>query len=219
MPRVDLFTTIHKAVRALIFDVGQGLQQADLDDDTGTRILDRVEHALVLLEEHHDHEERSIFPHLRAFEPEMIAELESQHAEVRRLLGVTGEALAATRSAATKGRAEPGAELNRRFNELAAFFLTHLVHEEVTALPASQAHFADADLAAMQAEIVAGIPPDRYGEWMRWMLPALNRAELTGMFQDMKASAPPAALEGMKALAAGVLDPARWAAVSRAAGL
>ena len=86
-------------------------------------------------------------------------------------------------------------------------------------MPATQTHFSDVDLAAMQGEIVGNIPPDRYGEWMRWMLPALNRTELTGMFLGMKASAPPPALEGMKALAAGVLEPERWAAVSRAAGL
>ena len=195
------------------------MQPADFDDDAGTRALDRLDHALGLLEEHHDHEERSIFPRVRAFEPELIAELESQHAEVRRLLGVTSEALAATRSADADGRVAAGTELNRRLNELVAFYLTHLSHEELTALPATQAHFSDAELAAMQGEIIGNIPPDRYGEWMRWMLPALNRTELTGMFLGMKASAPPAALEGMKALAAGVLGPERWAAVSRAAGL
>ena len=108
MPRVDLFTTIHKAVRAVIYDAARSLQSADVDDDAGTRTLDRLEHTLGLLEEHHDHEERSIFPRVRAFEPKLIAELESQHAEVRRLLGVTREALAVTRAAPAEGRMAAG---------------------------------------------------------------------------------------------------------------
>jgi hemerythrin-like domain-containing protein len=173
-----------------------------------------------MLEEHHEHEERSIFPHVRTSEPEMVAELEAQHEEVRRLLAATSEAVAATRAAAAdSGAAEQAAHLNRRFNDLAAYFLTHLAHEEAAVLPASQAHFSDPELAAMQQEIMGNIPPERYADWMRLMLGALSRAELTGMFAGMKASAPPEALEGMKKMAAGIVGEVRWTAIARDAGL
>ncbi len=54
MPRVDLFTTIHKAVRAVIFDVARDLPPADVDHDSSAPALDRLERVLVLLEEHHE---------------------------------------------------------------------------------------------------------------------------------------------------------------------
>ena len=218
MSRVDLFTPIHKAIRAVVYDAGLCLQRAD-PDDAGRPALDRLGHALGLLAEHHEHEERAIFPNVRSFEPEMIAELEAQHQEVHRRIAVTREALAAARAAAAGELAAACTRLDRRYNELTANYLTHLAHEEVTVLPATQEHFDDAQLAAMQGDIVSGMPTDRYCEWLRWMLPALNRRELTGMFAGMKASAPPATLDTMKKLATEVLEPQRWAAVSRAAGL
>ena len=54
MPRVDLFTTIHKAVRAVIFAVARDLPPADVDHGSSAPALDRLERALVLLEEHHE---------------------------------------------------------------------------------------------------------------------------------------------------------------------
>ena len=40
--------------------------------------------------------------------------------------------MAALDAADTASRPEAGVELNRRFNELVAFYLEHLAHEEVT---------------------------------------------------------------------------------------
>ena len=37
MPRFDLFTPIHKALRAMIYETGGALQTADFADDQGAR--------------------------------------------------------------------------------------------------------------------------------------------------------------------------------------
>ena len=146
----------------------------------------------------------------------MIDEPEADHREIERRLDVAGEAIAAVRSAGD-GDAWLGAgvALNRRFNELVAVYLAHLAREEVTILPATWEHFYDAELGAMQGAIVASIPPDRYGEWLTWMLRGLSRPELVGMFAGARASAPPPALEGMTRLAEATLGQARWAWLSR----
>jgi hemerythrin-like domain-containing protein len=219
MPRVDLFTSIHKALRAIIYDTGPGVQVFDAGGPERAAVLERLERTLGMLEEHHELEERAVFPHVRRFEPEMVTQLEAQHEEVRRRLGTTGNALAVVRGAGIDDGQAAAAQLNRRFNDLVAYYLTHLAYEEDTALPATQRHFSDDELQAMQAEILGAITPDRYADWMKWMLSALNRVELTDMFRGMKATAPPAALEGMKQLAAAVLGQDRWEAVARQAQL
>ena len=37
MPRFDLFTSIHKALRAMIYETGGALQTADFADEAGAR--------------------------------------------------------------------------------------------------------------------------------------------------------------------------------------
>src|SRR4051812_8769660 len=83
MPRVDLFTTVHKAIRALIYHLGTMLQTADFaDEGTAKACLAALEHFLELLHEHAGYEDRTVFAAMRKFEPEMIDQLESEHGEL-----------------------------------------------------------------------------------------------------------------------------------------
>ncbi len=58
-------------------------------------------------------------------------------------------------SADAGSRAGAGIDLNRRFNELVAFYFQHLAQEEVTILPATWGHFEDDQLMAIQGTIMA----------------------------------------------------------------
>ena len=75
--------------------------------------------------------------------------------EVERLLGAVRGALGAVTSVDSGSRVGAGVELNRRYNELAAFYLQHLAHEEVTILPATWEHLDDGQLIAIQGSIMA----------------------------------------------------------------
>ncbi len=63
MPRFDLFTSIHKAIRAMVYETGRALQTADFADGASAAgAVDRLEPVLVLLAEHHETEEQFVFP-------------------------------------------------------------------------------------------------------------------------------------------------------------
>jgi hypothetical protein len=220
MPRADLFTSIHKAIRALVCHTVGVLQRADFADAGEARgAAAELEKALLLLRDHHDTEERYIFPEVRPFEPQIVDALEADHREIERLLGVAEEALAAAGAAGDASRADAGVALNRRFNELAAFYLEHLAREETTILPATWEHFTDEALGAIQAAIMQGLPPDEVVAWLTWMVRALNRAELVGMLGGAKATMPPPAFAHVKAVAEANMDAGLWRAVSEQAGL
>jgi hypothetical protein len=220
MPRVDLFTAIHKGVRALIYDHGLRLQTADLGGPDAAGTLAALAHALELLHEHGGHEEHFIFPPLRRFEPDLVAEMLETHRGIEaRITAVRGAAEHVRAASAVDARAEAGDELGRRFNELAAAYLSHVAREEVTVLPATRRHFGDEELMAMRAAIIQSQPPEQYEEWLRWMLPALNPAELTGMLAGAKATVPPPVFEEMTAVARAALGDERWRQVAEAAGL
>jgi hypothetical protein len=153
------------------------------------------------------------------FDKALIDELQGQHRTIETLLAIAGDAVATLEAADAASRSEAGDELNRRFNELVAFYLEHLAHEEVTILPASWEHLSDAELGAIQDSIMASLRPQLALDWLSWMFRGLNRQELVGMLVGAKAAMPAPALEGIKDLGAANLEPERWATVREQAGL
>jgi hypothetical protein len=220
MPRFDLFTSIHKALRAMIYDTGSALQTADFADEAGARrAFEAVQPALGQMQHHHDLEEVHVFPMVRPFEAEMIDDLQAQHDQVERLLGVAADAAEETDSTDAAARVGAGVDLNRRYNELTALFLEHLAHEEATLLPATWRHFDDAQLVAVQGAIMGAQRPEDLMQTLRWMFKGLNRPELVEILGAAKATMPPPALDAVRELGAANMEPTAWAVVREQSGL
>jgi len=221
MPRVDLFTTVHKALRSLIYHPSTMLQTADFTDERATKAsLAALEHFLELLHEHAGHEDRTVFAETHKFEPEMVDELEKEHHEIGTHLDQVHKSIARVLAATTnEERIEAGDDLNRAVNTFIAFYLTHLTHEEATVLPATWKHFTDEQLVAMRIDVQRHTSPARYAEWMRWMFPAMNINELVDMFRAIKAHAPPPFYEAMCQVANVSLGEVGWRSLQLRAGL
>lgn len=220
MPRFDLFTSVHKALRAMIYETGGALQTADFADEQGAqRTVAALVPVLGQLQHHHDLEEEHVFPRVRPFEEAMIDDLQAQHDRVERLLGVAVVAADEVDAADAASRVGAGVELNRRYNELIALFLEHLAHEEATLLPATWKHFDDAQLVAIQGAIIAAQQPEDLMQSLRWMFRGLNRLELVDILGAAKATMPPPALDAVRQLGAESMEPAAWAVVREQAGL
>lgn len=220
MPRFDLFTAIHKALRAMIYQTGGALQTADFAEERGAReAVAALRPALGQMRHHHDLEEEHVFPMVRPFEQEMIDDLQAQHEQVERLLGIVAIAADEASSADAAARVGAGNDLNRRYNELTALFLEHLAHEEAILLPATWKHFDDAQLVAVQGAIIAAQQPEDLMQSLQWMFKGLNRLELVGLLSGAKATMPPPALDAIRRMGAQNMEPAAWAVVRKQAGL
>jgi Hemerythrin HHE cation binding domain len=220
MPRLDLFTSIHKAIRALIYDTGGKLQRVDFADGrAAVKATADLIPVLSLLRDHHDTEEQFVFPKVRRFDGALIDDLESQHRTIETLLAIAGDAVVAADEAGPSDRGGAGVELNRRFNELTAFYLEHIAHEEVTILPVTWEHFADAQLGAIQGAIMGSMEPELMLQWLSWMFRGLNREELVGMLAGAKTNMPAPALEAITDLGAASMEPTAWQVVRDQAGL
>ena len=144
MPRFDTLTSIHKAIRAMVYETGGALQTTDFaDEQEAARAAADLEAVLFLLHDHHATEEKFVFPKLRPFEEQLVDAMLAQHQEVVRLLGIAEEARTLVTAVDAADRVAAGADLNRRFNELIAFYFDHLAREEVEVLPATWRHFDD----------------------------------------------------------------------------
>jgi hypothetical protein len=221
MPRVDLFTAIHKGIRSLVYHQASALQATDFSDATEAQVsLSDLEHTLELLHEHSAHEEHFIFSELRRFEPGLVEELEGAHKTIARKIASAQAAATQTQEAAAAAdKLSAGAELNRRFNELVAFSLSHNNDEERRAVAATTGHFPDEQLVNMRAGIQAGQTPERAAEWAGWMLPSLSGPELAGLPAGARASVPPPVFAGMVQVARGALGEERRQKAAAAEGL
>jgi hypothetical protein len=220
MPRFDTLTPIHKALRAIVYEVGGDLQTTDFADELeAAGAAADLELALRLMREHHTTEEVYFYPKLQPLEEQLVAVMLEQHEDVEELLDVADDARRRVRAADAEGRIKAGADVNSRFNELVAFYFEHLAQEEAKVLPATWRHFDDSELMAIQGKIIADMDPDVLFQWLGWMFKGLNREELVGMLRGAKVGMPPEALEAVRGLGAATMEPAAWAVVREQAGL
>lgn len=178
MIRVDLFTLIHKGVRALLFDISTEAARIDLRSDIAVDgMLEQITRALGFLDEHAHHEDTHVLPVLRAVAPDLANSLGVDHRvldAIQTEVECAAEKLAAAQPA---DRGPLGAQLVRLLNRLTAAHLTHMGREETEASSALWAALDDTELAAVRARLVGSIPTARYAEWMQMIAPALNPVE------------------------------------------
>jgi hemerythrin-like domain-containing protein len=220
MIRTDLFTAIHKAIRALLFDAAQRMQNLDIhrDEDVADFIA-IIRDRLNFLHEHADKEDTYIFPVIAGFDRELVEAVEREHEQLHLLTEQVDEQLARLAVASEAERHDILTALRRSFHQLVAGHLSHMNHEEESILPATWRHLSEEQLRTILMNIQKNISPDRYAQWMHWMLPALQPQEFAGMLRGMAASAPKEMVERVLIVAERSVDAQRLDRVLDLAGL
>ena len=221
-PRPDLYGAIHKALRAFMSHTLVRLGAMDVADAEERGLaLDGVDALLALLRGHVQHENDFVHTAIEARRPggarhtaddhlghlDAIANLED---EVRALRDLGDER--------AEQRALQAARLYRHLAELIGENLVHMQVEEADNNAALWALYSDAELVAIHDRLLASVAPAEMALVVRWMASSLSLPELTGLFGEMQAKAPPPAFEALLDIARAQLDERRWARLARALG-
>ncbi len=160
MPRFDTLTSIHKAIRAMVYETGGVLQTTDFADQQ------EAARAAADLEPSCSCCTTITRPKRSSSSPSSGRSRSSSSTRcwpsIRRSSGcwASPKRLGRWSRPRTRGtRVAAGGDLNRRFNELIAFYFDHLAREEVEVLPATWRHFDDGELMAIQGAIVGEAEP------------------------------------------------------------
>lgn len=176
--RVDLFSTIHKGVRAMLFDLSATAARADVTSTASVdELVAHVDRVLSFLDEHAGLEDQFIFPVVRTLDPLLADELAADHRgldAVQREVELAAHALALTD---LSQRPVVGAQLIRVVNHLIAVQLLHMNREETEVNATLWAGLSDVELGAMRARIGSHIPSDRMAQWVAILEPAMNPVE------------------------------------------
>jgi hypothetical protein len=229
--REDLFTPIHKGLRAMIYNLSGRLQTNDFANVASTKTLTtdleydfavaRSAGCILCIFSHHATDEDSlIFNHTEKVANVLTATLIAEHHELtRRELELTKSAHEILEMDSADGRIVAGIRLNAAANELFAVYLAHMNREETELVPLMQQHFTDPEMVAMRGQIIGAMPPERVMAILSYMLPSLNVSEISDFIGSVRQTAPPPVAKAVTELAAAKVDPARWAEAKSIIGI
>jgi len=216
-PRVDLYSSIHKALRLFMTDTLGRVGWLDSDDSAEVdATLAQVGALLDACRSHAEKENKFVHSAIEARQPGASERVAGEHVEHL-------DAIAALEAEAASLRAYPTAQAALRFYRHLARFVgenfEHMHVEETLHNAALWAAYSDAELADVHQRILASIEPTEMAQMLRWMVPAMSPVERAGMFLEMKKQMPPDALRGVLEIVRPHLNDTAWARLARALGI
>lgn len=180
--RHDLYGPIHKAVRFRHAALLQRLGTTDYREDVRS-LAEELRKHLQLCLTHLKDEEKYLHHPIEGRLPGALARIERQHAGHRAHLHALEEQIRLL-EATPERDSSAGHGLYLAFSRFVADDLLHMAHEEEQVWPLMCSAFDDAEMARLEADIVAGLPPELATRILAIMLVAINppeRDRLLGM--------------------------------------
>ena len=191
--RYNLYTNIHKGLRAFMADTLVTVGQTDGHDAQQVEIASNaVRSLLTLCRAHLDHEDHFIHPVLEACAPHSSVSCAEDHFEHLREFNQLELHLEHAQLLASVGAADAPQvwlSLYLHLNQFVADNYLHMQKEEQDNMAVLWRHHSDEQLMALSKQLVASITPDEMALSMRWMLPNLNHHERLAMLTGLKAQA------------------------------
>lgn len=210
-PRLDMYSGIHKALRALMTDTLLAVGRMDCDDDLEfAPVTQRVVEMLEVLRAHLSHENRFVHPAMEARGPGTSARIAQEHVAHEGQLVQLAHAVEGLRAQPAGERAAVALTLYRELSLFVAENFQHMHIEETAHNAVLWARYTDEELGAIHNELVASIPPQEMTLVLRWMVPFMNPAERAGLLQGIRWNAPAPMFEAAIATVRPHLTAREW---------
>ncbi|ADU35152.1 hypothetical protein [Variovorax paradoxus] len=195
-PRADIYSGIHKALRALMADTLVKLGRMDAEDlQDVAQVVQRVLQMLDFCRTHADHESRFIHPTLEVHAPGTSRAVAYEHVEhdaQTRHIGIQARALLECTAAQ---RAPAAAALYRTLALFVASNFEHLHLEETVHNAVLWSHCTDAEIMSLHDALVRSVAPEDLMFILRWLVPSLAPAERAATMRKLQLDAPPGVLQ------------------------
>lgn len=216
-PRFDMYSGIHKALRAFMADTLLALGRMDATDEEDlARCEERMLQLLGLCGAHLAHENQFVHAAIEARAPGASDRIGHEHEEhVQEIAHLSGQ-LAQLRLASPAQRPAAAQALYRALSLFIAGNFQHMHVEETAHNAVLWARYTDAELAAIHDALVASIPPEEMMLVARWLVPFMNPMERAMLCADMRAKAPAPAFAALLATVRPHLSTREWDKLARA---
>ncbi len=219
-PRMDMYSGIHKAWRALMADTLLAVGRMDVADEAElAAVTERVEQMLAICASHLKHENEHIHTAIEARAVGASEEIAHDHVahvmHIDRLTRLAGS----VRGAAAEARPVVAATLYRELSLFIAENFQHMHVEETAHNRVLWSRYTDAELVAVHDALIASIPPEEMMFTVRWLLPNMNPTERAMLAADIRGKVPAPAFDAMLEVARPHMSAGDWAKLMRALGM
>ncbi len=193
----DFYYAVHKGLRRAHGRLLDRIATCDTADrDALAGLAADIRHHLAMYRSHLEHENDHFHTALEARVPGATLTAAHEHDGHERgfaeLLGLADALVTAD----AEGAPAALRALYRAYCLFMAHDHLHMDGEENVLMPILQAYFSDAELAGIEAGMVADIPPEQATWFMRMMLGAATPAERRGLLAEWQAAMPPEVFTG-----------------------
>jgi hemerythrin-like domain-containing protein len=215
--RYNMFSQIHKGLRAWLFEAGLRIQRTDFSNKhKGLAIVAELKQIIKVLQKHTWNEDNNLFPRVEAVAPFVIALFEQEHEKDNDLAKKMQSWLDKYTDAVTeKERLKSGIGILHTFNEFTAFNLQHMNKEEMIVNELLWAHYTDKEIQEITAGIIRNQNPEDSILLGKWMIKGMNDVEIINWLKHVSMAAPDYVLEGILIMAEQELEPARWELIEK----
>lgn len=216
MTRYNIFNQIHKGLRALLYDTALLLQQTHFADaDEAEAALDRVKFVVDLFDQHASHEDNYVLTAIQRYEPSVVDMFEQEHEKDHALSEALRGLLKVYRYAILPAvKIDTGHTIHKAFVEFMIFNLGHMAKEEVVLNKILWRYYTDAEILAIDQQIVQSIPPHEMATTAKWMMRGLSDAEISHWLKEVEQNAPAPVFAQLLAIAEKELPHQRFLRVS-----
>jgi len=216
-PRFDIYSGIHKALRAFMADTLLAVGRMDpMDEQEVSQVEDRVLQLLGVCGGHLAHENAFVHPAIEARASGASDRIAHEHEEHTRAIAQLAELVVQVRGAAPQQRHNAALRLYRGLALFVAENFQHMQVEETAHNAVLWGRYTDAELLAIHDALVASIPPQEMMAVMRWLVPFMNPMERFHLLADMRAKAPAPAFAAVLDLARTHLTVPEWTKLAHA---
>jgi hypothetical protein len=219
--RFDMYSGIHKAMRAMMADTLLAVGRMDPSDtEEITAVSGRVMELLDFCAGHLEHENTFVHKAIEARAPGASEVVAHEHEDHLKHIAELKGCVAALWAAPPASRLDAAAlALYRDLTLFVADNFHHMHVEETAHNAVLWARYTDAELLAIHAELIASIPPAEMMYALRWLVPYMNPAERTALLADMQAHAPAPAFAAALDVVQPHLTLTEWAKLTRSLGV
>lgn len=210
-PRYDMYLPIHRALRAFLGETLAMLGRMDCDDEQDvTAALAQVRELLHICTSHIHHENHFVHRAMERRRPGSATGIADEHIEHAHVIDDLRAAIVLVEQASGAERHVLAQILYRQFALFVAENFAHMQREETDHNAVLWSSYTDEELAALEGELVASIPPAEMMVITRWMLASNDHAFRVRMLTGVRANAPREVFEGLLAIAQTNLSARDW---------
>jgi hypothetical protein len=209
--RHNIYTLIHKALRACMADVLVTVGRMDPHDPDDVAVAAAsVRSLLDFARSHLQAEEDWVHPALEARRSGSSAETRADHLQHREAFVMLEASLRAVETSAGTAREVAALRLYRHLALFVADNLQHMHVEETENHATLIECYSEEEILGIEGRIVGSHTPVEMAAVMRWMVPAANAPERAALLAGMRQNAPRPAFEAILAMVRLHLSARDW---------